>query len=136
MEWAKSKIRAHHWRVQLLLLSEEMRRSLVFVRWMAEHWRTLARAASGDSDLAEGKMAYAMKHAVAYDGLHSKWATKWRPLVDIAQRTSFKSDLIDLGATAHVLKGPVIIDVGDEEDDEAVHGDLVRQSSCLYFAIR
>jgi hypothetical protein len=127
-QWVKTKIRAHHWRVQLLLVCEEMRRSLVFARSRAQHWTSLAENSSlEDSErLVEGKRAYALKHAAAYIGLHDKWAAKWYPLVRVARTTSFKEDIADLGVSATISSEPVVVDVSVDNDDEADNGDVVR----------
>jgi hypothetical protein len=127
-EWAKSKIRAHHWRIQLILVCEEMRRSLAFVRVKAQEWKDLADTTSRDDDVRrkEGKRAYALKRVAAYDGLHAKWAALWCPLVSIAKRTSFKDDIVDLGVTVGTSDGPVVIDVSTDAEDDGNNGDMVR----------
>jgi hypothetical protein len=124
VQWAKAKIRAHHWRVQLLLVCEEMRRSLVFIRWKGQHWSELAAQSIGDDDLSEGKRAYALKHASAYDALHNKWAMKWHPLVGHAKKSCFKEEVVDLGVKV-VYNGPILIIVEDDWDD-TIRDDSVR----------
>jgi hypothetical protein len=123
VQWAKAKIQAHHWRVQLLLVCEEMRCLLVFICWKGQHWTELATSSIGDDDLFKGKRAYALKHASAYDALHDKWAMKWHPLVGHAKRSCFKDKIIDLGVkVAH--NGPVTITVEDDWED-TIRDDLV-----------
>ena len=38
VEWSKSKARAERWREEVILLSEEMRRVLVYFEWKARWW--------------------------------------------------------------------------------------------------
>lgn len=124
IEWAKSRIQAHHWRTQLLLLCEEMRRSLKYVKHTATMWRDLTNN-SEHSSLAEGRNAYAVKHAVAYEGLYQKWAAKWQPLVTAAKRTPFQADIVGLGLDTPVAEGPVEVDVDDDNDDNDAAADAL-----------
>jgi hypothetical protein len=128
-EWAKSKIRAHHWRVQLLLVCEEMRRSVVFVKWKATQWRGLPNNAKGERQLEEGKQAYASKHATAYEGLATMWAAKWQPLIQEAKTTEFKDDITDLGVHVPGASG-VVIELEESEQEDDVDGSIM-VSFCL-----
>jgi hypothetical protein len=122
-EWAKSKIRTHHWKVQLLLVCKEMRRSLEFATWKAKTWRQDGMTATGDEAMLEGKQAYALRHAEAYEGLHAKWAKKWHPLVEQAKKTRFKGDVEDLGVEISSNSVKVVIDIEESDYDDNVEGN-------------
>jgi hypothetical protein len=114
---------AHHWRVQLILVCEEMRCSLEFAKWKAEKWRQDAIAGNSDEAKTEGQRAYAMKHAEAYDHVRTKWAEKWYPLVGEAKKTNFKHDIVDLGFTAAPLTSNKVVIEFDDSDDEHDYRD-------------
>jgi len=42
VEWAKTKARADQWREEVLLLTEEMHRTICFLDWKSSWWLQLA----------------------------------------------------------------------------------------------
>ncbi|KAJ7694095.1 hypothetical protein B0H17DRAFT_931964, partial [Mycena rosella] len=62
VEWLKARARADCWREELILLEEEMRRTLVFCTWKANWWLKRAAPRTDVSpELAEGLQTYALE---------------------------------------------------------------------------
>jgi hypothetical protein len=81
VEWVKARARALRWKEELVLLDEEMRRTLVFGEWMAEEWsRRSSVRSTVDSILAEGLAAYAAEHADIERARCARWASRWSPV--------------------------------------------------------
>ncbi|KAJ6564322.1 hypothetical protein B0H19DRAFT_1140795 [Mycena capillaripes] len=71
VEWCKAYSRSNRWREDLVLVEEEMRRTIEFGRWAERQWRVRAEArtrALGEStpmspEVAEGVRAYGLEQA-------------------------------------------------------------------------
>jgi HAMP domain-containing protein len=62
----------------LILVEEEMRRSLAFCSWWAQWWIARASNQMGNAaHVAEGQLAYAMEQKNAEDQRAIRWAAKW-----------------------------------------------------------
>ncbi|KAJ7098218.1 hypothetical protein C8R43DRAFT_1092381 [Mycena crocata] len=77
-EWCKARARAERWREELVLLEEEMRRTIEFGRWRGEWWLEATSVEPPTAEVGEGLTAYAdecsrteMERA---DMLEGKWA--------------------------------------------------------------
>ncbi|KAF4597769.1 hypothetical protein EYR40_008234 [Pleurotus pulmonarius] len=84
LEWAKSRARALRWSEEVLLLKEEMRRVLAFLRWQAEWWESKERS-DGEhvpDVMTEGLNAYARRQAAIRIRLAASFATKWASVPD------------------------------------------------------
>lgn len=78
MEWAKSLARAERWEEEILLLREEMRRTLVVLDHQAQEWRTRGTLRDGcEHVLASGLCGYAEKQAIIRERLANDFATIW-----------------------------------------------------------
>lgn len=78
MEWAKSLARAERWEEEILLLREEMRRTLVALSHQAQEWRARGALRNGcEQVLASGLHGYAEKQAVIRERLANDFATIW-----------------------------------------------------------
>lgn len=128
VEWAKSKARAERWREELALLTEEMRRSLAYVRAEAGSWRKLAeqqhelvqrsRGPTADA-LEDGRRAYAVQKALMYEGLARRFAAKWAPVVLMAKNSPLGEHVIALGEECQLPASTgagVVIEVRDEDE--------------------
>ena len=79
VEWAKAKARADRWGEEVVLLDEEMRRTLEFCSWKAAWWESrITQRVPSDGPLADGLRAYAYKQAALEREISDKWALKWR----------------------------------------------------------
>ena len=64
VEWLKQRACAQRWREELLLVEEEMRRSLSFCLWRAQHWRAYADNQLNKAvHMREGLLAYAAEQS-------------------------------------------------------------------------
>jgi hypothetical protein len=79
-EWAKTRARAARWSEEVVLLAEEMRRVLCFLKWKAKWWidrqdlRTDVRP-----DIQEGLVAYSQKQSAILLRMATRFANQWRP---------------------------------------------------------
>lgn len=87
VEWLKARARSHRWREELILLEEEMRRSIEFCWWKAKWW-----VEQGDQHhhqatphLLEGLKAYASQQANAERQRAVKWERQWHAIRARAQ---------------------------------------------------
>jgi hypothetical protein len=116
IEWAKSRARANRAKEEVLLLKEEMRRVIEFLKWKSQWWLSKAEDRSAGDDLAEGLFAYAHKQARLHNGLSQHFRTIWQaPLQDVNLPQDQSTDEIgEEGGT------------GDDEDEDGGvvdHGD-------------
>ena len=80
MEWAKSRARVQRYEEEILLVKEEMRRTLRFFVWKQSDWRKRWQAWESvdiPQEYAEGLKAYAERQAMICRDLHDSFAKKW-----------------------------------------------------------
>ncbi|KAJ8700507.1 hypothetical protein PTI98_003522 [Pleurotus ostreatus] len=80
LEWCKSRARALRWSEEVLLLQEEMRRVLAFLRWQAEWWKGQIcddESIPGPEVLREGLNAYARQQANVRTRLAGSFEARW-----------------------------------------------------------
>jgi hypothetical protein len=78
VEWAKARARADRWREELILLEEEMRRTVAFCVWKSQWWKErLDLRLDVSLALAEGLRAYALEQAEREREWAAQWADKW-----------------------------------------------------------
>lgn len=64
VEWAKAKARAERWTEEVLLVNEEMRRTIAYCRWQSAWWKSQVGERQNISpELVDGMAAYAFEHA-------------------------------------------------------------------------
>ncbi|KAK7026667.1 hypothetical protein VNI00_015540 [Paramarasmius palmivorus] len=76
VEWARSRARMKRWEEEILLLDEEMRRTLTSLEWTTSRW--YERASTG----IEGKDAYAFRQATQYRLLAARFKSMWYPSIE------------------------------------------------------
>lgn len=83
-EWAKSHARAARWTEEVMLLKEEMRRTIAFLNWRADWWEKKPTRWPGITvQLEEGIRAYAYGQAKQQRNLALHFASLWKdPLSD------------------------------------------------------
>ncbi len=79
MEYTKSKARVSRWQEEVLLLVEEMRRSIAFLQWKAQWWRSLAAKRRVRNEIRSGLVAYNRRQEAQLLALAEKFAVLWRP---------------------------------------------------------
>lgn len=83
MEWAKSLARAERWEEEVLLLREEMRRVLTFLKYQADWWmKQGATRTVQDEVLSSGLKAYAARQANLRIRMASDFAAIWLSALD------------------------------------------------------
>lgn len=118
VEWAQCKARAARWLEETILLAEEMRRVLYFLRWRRQWWLDQAQLRSdARSDIREGLEAYSAKQAQILEDLTLKFADEWYGLlIGNGLNTDWPGDLKE------VRKGSVLgrsdrSTMGEEDGD-------------------
>jgi hypothetical protein len=86
VEWLKCRARANRWKEEIILVEEEMRRSVEFSRWLVSWWRQRANNRTGNtSHLQEGLLAYAAEMADMENRRCISWALTWESIRERAQ---------------------------------------------------
>jgi hypothetical protein len=78
VEWAKSRARAARAAEEVLLLREEMRRVIEFLKWKSEWWLLRAKHQSADKGITEGLRAYAHKNSLVQKNLSEHFQSVWK----------------------------------------------------------
>jgi hypothetical protein len=140
VEWAKAKCRADRWVEEPTLLSEEMRRVLVYTRKSEQWWQKRAASAKSvnlhphvepqnfpDSQLVEGRRPYALQQAAIEHLRAEAFRSKFLPVISHARLSVIGKflawDGTDIDAnTASSDSGPIRIII-DEDDCERFYND-------------
>ncbi|KAJ7429396.1 hypothetical protein B0H11DRAFT_1768213 [Mycena galericulata] len=129
-EWCKARARARRWREELILLEEEMRRTVEFGLWRAAWWREQTGAEPPSEEVGEGLAAFAEECARTElkraEGLERKWA----PVREKASRALAGLDggsLIEIHLTQEEIadvddEGEAAMHEGRDEDEAAEEG--------------
>ncbi|PBK63848.1 hypothetical protein ARMSODRAFT_990134 [Armillaria solidipes] len=122
-EWCRSRARAKRSEEEVLLLREEMRRVLCFLRWKAEWWvqRIERRDVQRDEGLREGLRVYAGRQRDLQLALRARFQELWTtPLEDMDK----EGDLLTHGrSSGNENQGDDDGDDGEESDDDESDGD-------------
>lgn len=84
-EWAKTRARTHRAKEEVMLLKEEMRRTLAFLEHKAKWWRgrpILQHLGSMPKDIAEGLSAYASSQAELQERMAVHFRDMWKAPLD------------------------------------------------------
>jgi hypothetical protein len=123
-EWAKSRARANRAEEEVLLVREEMRRTLEFLNWKACWWEERGKLRTpSDKDCLEGLQAYSMEQAALHKQLHTSFKGIWRqPLEDAEDE---EGEVVD-GEGGRGIDGDDDEDAEDdsEEGDDEEDGDV------------
>ena len=85
LEWSKAYARKAHWNEEVLLLREEMRRILEFLKWKSRDWlrkgnnQVVSSLTSCPLQL-EGLRAYASQQAGVFGSIHDHFLGLWKGL--------------------------------------------------------
>ncbi|KAJ7152235.1 hypothetical protein C8R43DRAFT_1087891 [Mycena crocata] len=118
VEWCKAYSRTRRWHEDIVLVEEEMERTIEFGAWSAATWRVRATARTRNMtpELAEGLQAYAMEHVEREERTCVKLAGDWRGL-----RQRGRDYLAGIPAE-HGER--LVVELGDEEQESDDEGDL------------
>ena len=101
VEWAKSRARAARAAEEVLLLREEMRRVIEFLKWKSKWWvsKAMSPSLSEDQGLAEGLHTYAHKQALLQSNLSQHFQSIWKtPLEELSITLSARNEEISDGS--------------------------------------
>ncbi|KAF8449520.1 hypothetical protein L210DRAFT_3641113 [Boletus edulis BED1] len=98
VEWCKARARAHRWTEEVVLLVEEQRRVLEFLRWQ-ESWWLIKEAEVDTSDLSlkEGLSAYALRQAALKHDLRIHFTRMWQDTQRYIELGDIANDAQSLG---------------------------------------
>ncbi|KAJ6452203.1 hypothetical protein C8R45DRAFT_1057032 [Mycena sanguinolenta] len=115
LTWTKARARADHWREELILLEEEMRRVLQFCVWKKGWWEGKVNCGREVSaELEEGLRAYALAQVARERMWESDWRIKWAGVRERA-KTVMRDHITDV---TELLPLEVELEDGQEEEDE------------------
>jgi hypothetical protein len=85
LEWSKAYARQARWKEEVMLLKEEMRRVLVYLKWKSEDWSrkgddNLTASLATCPFLLEGLHAYAYRQAGVFRDIHNHFLGIWKGL--------------------------------------------------------
>ena len=83
VEYAKSKTRVDRWEEEILLVAEEMCRTVDYLRWKAKWWLTMAEQQCVEGDLKIGLRAYAHRQAGQFEALADRFCLRWKNILTV-----------------------------------------------------
>ena len=80
VEWAQCVARADRWEEEVILLQEEMRRTVQFLKWKSGDWLAKVNSRTGTATPAirSGLSAYANKQSAVFHNLAVQFCQHWR----------------------------------------------------------
>ncbi|KAK7433708.1 hypothetical protein VKT23_020626 [Stygiomarasmius scandens] len=117
VEFCKAYARTQRWSEEVLLIREEMRRSLVTLEWKAQWWEKRATAPAVDSVHAEGIAAYAHSQAAVMRALRDRFLFAWEGYKTM-EEVEGDDEEGELASTQASTMGHV--DVGDADGQDAL----------------
>ncbi|KAK7020162.1 hypothetical protein VNI00_017840 [Paramarasmius palmivorus] len=125
-EWCKSRARARRAKEEVLLVNEEMRRTLEYLDWRAREWEACADVEMGrGSAEVEGSRAFALAQAKLQRALKGAFEMEWKKPLEAVERSEQKEvgemvgDDVDAGDR---LPGSVLDDESEEEEQDEGDG--------------
>lgn len=116
VEWCKAYARMRRWHEDIVLIEEEMRRTIEYGTWMGGEWETQTTARSVASPaLAEGLRAYAKEHVAREERTCRHLQTQWGGLR--AKAAAYLAGVREVGPEVVVDLGVEDVDEDDEEGD-------------------
>lgn len=122
VEWCKSRARVARAREELRYVKEDMRRTMAFLGWKEQWWRSQRhRRSNVDPELQEGLKAYALKQEYIQRGLSNKFRTIWKQPLN---SKDYEEDLddhrlrMDLGLRSGLDEDEMEQDTEDVEGEE------------------
>ena len=111
VEWSKARARMERWKEELLIVQEEMRRVIVYLKWKEAWWRERSSLRDHvDGTILSGISGYAHKQAAICSRMAEKCAMYWLPdLREKGIKPVWEADY------EHLL-----VSVGNEEEEKGV----------------
>lgn len=120
VEWCKAYARMRRWHEDVVLVEEEMGRTIQYGYWEAGEWlvRSVAREGSVDAVLGEGLKAYALEQVHREAKTCDQLKTRWAPWRELGQRYLMRAT----PASDTLLPAVEEEREGDDEDDDEEEG--------------
>jgi hypothetical protein len=124
VEFLRSRARAMHWSEEVVLLLEEMRRVLVFMKWQARWWDAQGvRWVGLDAEQQEGLVGYARHQASIRRRMLKRCKYVWR-FAHQAVRLGAGQDMDPEDPAESITVGVGELEPGGREDDDADDDDV------------
>ena len=124
VEWSKARARMERWKEELLIVQEEMRRVIVYLKWKGAWWHERSSLRDHvDGTILSGVSGYAHKQAAICSRMAENCAAYWLPhLREKGIKPAWESDYEHLLRTSIGVEeeGEALDTVGGEEEDEGV----------------
>uniref|UniRef100_A0A0W0EXW1 Uncharacterized protein n=1 Tax=Moniliophthora roreri TaxID=221103 RepID=A0A0W0EXW1_MONRR len=78
VEWAKSYARLRQWKEEVMLVEEEMHRTLMSLFWTSSQWTAHAKQNRFSGAYGEGAASYAYRQAALFQHLHGRFQDMWK----------------------------------------------------------
>ncbi|KAL0565660.1 hypothetical protein V5O48_016361 [Marasmius crinis-equi] len=126
-EWCKSQARVNRVDEELLLLKEEMRRTVAYMAWARDRWKEYVRAAEKQMkvavELAEGRRAYAMQQSCLQDCLRAACEGLYMKMTGNSALCAEGDDWDEAAVVKEEEEERRLVEEGDDVDDEADDAD-------------
>lgn len=119
-EWAKSRARANRSKEEVMLIKEEMHRTLVFLAWRAKWWRERATNHRKDvaPEMVEALRAYTEEQACLQEALSTDFQKLWDSPLDASIPAPQSQDEQAHGSEGRPENTNNVDDSDEESDDE------------------
>ncbi|KAA1478735.1 hypothetical protein DENSPDRAFT_788366 [Dentipellis sp. KUC8613] len=118
--YAKTRARARRWKEEIELLTEEMRRTLVFLQWKEKWWYAKLEARlDAPPDIRSGLRAYAMRQCLIFNGIAMSFKTLWDPLCKDSHLHTQFPDIIQCLYPSEAQSAPLSSMNDNLESDES-----------------
>ena len=77
VEWCQAYARVQRWKEEIVLLTKEMRRTIVSLEWAANLWESRQNMAEFSGPRAEGAKAYAARQAAQFRAMAARFQAEW-----------------------------------------------------------
>lgn len=79
VEWCKARARAERWYEEIVLLNEEMRRSVMYFRWKSRDWEGRRDSTINNDEVSRaGLRAYALQQADMFFNMARVFEDSWK----------------------------------------------------------
>ncbi|KAJ7084884.1 hypothetical protein B0H15DRAFT_951369 [Mycena belliarum] len=125
VEWSKAKARKERWEEEVMILREEMKRVLRFLRWRSLWWekRRGARRGAVRDDVQTGLEAYAARQAALHREIARRFKTMWDTSSATAVRMALRDDAVLADGMAAFGEWTAADRDGEGNDDGDSGGD-------------
>ncbi|KAJ7152150.1 hypothetical protein C8R43DRAFT_1127232 [Mycena crocata] len=125
VEWCKARARATCWREEVILLEEEMRRTIASMQWKARLWEERANGRAEDdtvsSELQEGLAGYAWEHVATMERRAEVLEKLWE---EVRGKAQVVLKQLDAGIVEAVVVTTTLEEDRDDEGEKGLYEEL------------